>query len=133
MDGEVTRTPPVQHIVDARLIHEPPTQGKKDKRRHSMYWRHQDCSQANNASYKTTLREICQLISRIRKRRSSKFIDFAIECPEYENYVWARHYVGWCDTNNYLDNLWPLSYFNLINQLQTISKYFYLIHILFYI
>ena len=79
LNGKITRRPPEQHIVDGWLIHEPPTQGKKDA---------MQCLDGIKTEVKQTMHPLKQLyeksVNKFLVKENvdlAKFIDFAIECP----------------------------------------------------
>ena len=83
LNGELVRRPPIKHIVDGRLIHEPQTQGKKDA---------MQCIDSIKTEVKQTMQPLKQLyeksVNKFLVKENvdlAKFIDFSLECPDYEN------------------------------------------------
>ena len=82
LNGEFIRRPPNQHIVDGRLIHAPPSQGKQEA---------MQCVDSIKTVVKQTMQPLKQLYEKsvnkylINENMDLKqFVDFALECPEYE-------------------------------------------------
>ena len=82
LNGEFIRRPPNQHIVDGRLIHAPPSQGKQEA---------MQCIDSIKTAVKQTMQPLKQLYEKsvnkylINENMDLKqFVDFALECPEYE-------------------------------------------------
>ena len=73
----------MQHIVDGRLIHDAPTQGKKDA---------MQCIDGFKTEVKQKMHPLKQFyeksVNKFLVKENvdlAKFIDFAIKCPKYEN------------------------------------------------
>ena len=80
LDGEFIQRPPNQHIVDGRIIHVPPSQGKQEAMQ-CVY------------SIVTVVKQTMQLLKQLSEKSVNKylinenmdlkqFVDFALECPE---------------------------------------------------